>query len=868
MSQEKPMNLVRSHQKILTARAFLPLCFVINILAIAISIPANARSFIENNSVREASLKENRVQSSSPATRKLLTQAAAVKITGIKVSTTAKGIEIRLESPTANIPQPASQNANVTVTYDIPNATLALPNATEYRAVNPDRGIAEISVVQVTPTSVRVSITGKEALPEITVATGTDSLVFNAVPTIASTAGEEIDINVIGRRKGGYNVPNTSTATGTNTPILETPVSVQVVPQELIRDRQTTQVKEALTNVSGVTYNGDLNNRSGNTFSIRGFSGGTVLQDGFRRFGSAGENGTQPITEINNVEQIEVLKGPASILYGAIEPGGLINIVSKQPLANPFYEVEVQGGSRNLFRPRFDVSGPLTADGKVLYRVNGLYQNLNSFTILTQPDQKVSIAPTVAWKINDKTDLSVSVEYVAANRPADFGVFAIGTGVANVPRDRISNEPSDSITNRSIGIGYKLNHQFNSSWKLSNAFRYSSSEFDFGVIALPIAFDETTNTVDRIFASQDAQNRDYTFQTNLTGEFATGDVKHTLLTGVDYVNRNSRFFITADFTPRPLDLFNPTYGIAKPNESSLEAFGGSATTGNSFGFYVQDQIAISKNFKVLAGVRYDTLSQTTINLVNPGESSLTASALTPRLGLLYQLNDKLSLYGSYSQSFTPNTATTSSGAVLDPQRGKGYEFGVKSELLDGKLLATLAYFDISKQNVPVTDPAFPLSSIAIGEQRSRGIELDVAGEISPGWKIIAAYAYTNADIAADSNPLNIGKKLFGVPEHAASLWTTYQIGQGDLKGLGFGAGLTFKGDRQGNLANTYRIGSYVTADAGIFYKRDDWRFALNFKNIGDLKYIESTAGGGEGGNTGGNIFGDPFTIQATASFQF
>ncbi len=822
------------------------------VAALLIALPLQVGA---TNVDRSSSNTTNTVRNS----RQLLSQAAStpLNITGIKLNPQNNGIEVFLETA-GTIAAPAPQIVGNLLYFDLPNATIAQP----FRAVNPAPGIESVSVTQLSSGYVRVAVIGTNSIPQATVISGIPGA--NPDP-IAQTSEPEIEVNAIGSRRNSYRVPITSGVTGTNTPIIETPFAVQVIPQTIIRDRQSRDIKDAVTNVSGVAYGGERENRGGNSFIIRGFSDATILNDGFRQLGSAGEGGTRATTELANVERIEVLKGPASILYGAIEPGGIINTVSKQPLSTPFYEAEIQGGSRNLFRPRFDASGPLTADGRVLYRVNGLYQSSSSFRNFTQPDQKSFIAPTIAWKIGDKTDLNISVEYANANRPTDFGVPAVGTSIANVPRDRITGEPSDSVTNKTLNIGYKLDHQFNSNWKLRNAFRYSSYEYDFNVIALP-RFDESTLTVNRFFASQDSQNKNYSFQTNLTGEFATGDIQHTLLTGIDYVRQDNRIATQYDFTERPLDLFNPTYGLVKPNESTLDNFGGNTTNSNSFGFYIQDQVAFTKNLKLLAGVRYDIYSQQTVNNpgvgTDPGESNLTANALTPRIGLLYQFTDRLSLYGSYSQSFTPNTATTASGAAIEPRRGKGYEFGVKSDLLDGKLFATLAYFDISNQNVPVTDPNNPLFSIATGEQRSRGIELDVAGEPAPGWKIIAAYAYTNADITADSDPTNIGKKLYNVPEHAASLWTTYQIQEGNLKGLGFGAGLNFKGDRQGDVANTYRLGSYVTADAAVFYKRDDWRFGLNFKNIGDLTYVE-TSGGDRTAS-----FGEPFTVSASVGVEF
>ncbi|MCY7338077.1 MAG: TonB-dependent siderophore receptor [Chamaesiphon sp.] len=837
------------------------ICLAIAAVLIALPTSVRAQNIQGATSQTASSQSSNRGRDILPTIKKLLAQAttAPLNITGIKLNQGVNGIEVVLETA-GKIGTLTPQSIGNLLYFDIPNATLSQP----FQAVNPAPGVGNVSVIQLNPSYVRVSVIGTNGAPQATVIAseaGANS------PPVAQTAEPELEINVIGRSlRNSYRAPNAAAATGTNTPIIETPFSVQVIPQAIIRDRQSKDVKDALSNVSGVNYNGDVSGRSGGTFSIRGFSGAAVLRDGFRQFGG-GEGGTQPVTEIANLEQVEVLKGPASILYGAIEPGGLINLISKKPLSQPFYEVEVQGGSRGLISPRFDVSGPLTADGKVLYRVNGLYQSINSVRNLTQPDQKSFIAPTIAWKVGDKTDLIISAEYIDSNRPADFGLPAVGTSVANVPRDRITGEPSDRITNQSLNIGYGLDHQFSDNWKLRNAFRYASNQYDFNVISLPRSLDETTNTVTRAFATQDAQTKDYTLQTNLTGEFATGSLKHKLLVGADYVHRDGRI-TTRLGDPTTLDLFNPVYGVVKPNKSDLPVFASNTTSGNSFGFFVQDQVDIIKNLKLLAGVRYDAFSQTITNLesitADAGETNLTVSALTPRLGLLYQFNDKLSAYGSYSQSFTPNTGTTVSGAALEPQRGKGYEVGVKSDFLDGKLFATLAYFDISKQNVPVTDPANPLFSIASGEQRSQGIEFDISGEPAPGLKLIASYAYTDAKVSADTDPTLVGKKLFGVPEHAASLWATYELQQGEMKGLGFGAGLNFKGDRQGDLENTFRLGSYLTADAAIFYKRNDWRFALNFKNLGDAKYVESSFGL----PTSANNFGDPFTVIASVSVEF
>ncbi|MGV0026861.1 TonB-dependent siderophore receptor [Phormidesmis priestleyi] len=685
---------------------------------------------------------------------------------------------------------------------------------------------------------------------------------------ISPDDGQEEEITVTGDRAPSYRVPNASTATGTDTPILETPFSVQVVPQAVIRDQNATQIKDALSNVSGVNYRGDVQGRGGNTFILRGFSGPQILQDGVRRSGAIGENDSQPITEISNLEQVEVLKGPASILYGAIEPGGAINLVTKQPLSKPFAEVEVQTGSRSLLRPRFDFTGPLDKDGRVLYRLNGSLQTLESVRNLDQEDEKFSIAPALTFNISRQTTLKLSGDYVKANRPADFGLPSKNGRVIDVPIDRIITEPSDAVESTSATVGYKLEHRFNPQWKLNNAFRYAYNDFDFNVITLPLGFDPDTNLAFRVPASQEAQTRNYTLQTSIVGEFSTGKVEHKLLAGFDYVHRDNRLFSRVDFTPSFLDVFNPVYTLVKPEKSSLPGFGGDNTTSNSWGFFLQDQLSIGKKLKLLAGLRYDNFSQKIVNIpgssIEAGEAKINDNALTPRLGLLYQLSDQLSLYGSYSRSFVPNSGTTAQGDPLDPQRASGFEAGIKTELFERRLLATLAYFDITKQNVVVTDPDFPLFSKTTGEQRSRGVEVDLSGELARGWNVIASYSYTNAEVTADTDEEIVGNRLFGTPKHATSLWTTYEIQKGDLKGFGVGFGVNYVGDREGNSENTFRLGSYFTTNAALFYKGNRWRVGLNFKNIGNIKYVESSFGNAAAGSN----FGDPFTVIGSLSFQF
>jgi iron complex outermembrane recepter protein len=793
-------------------------------------------------------------------------KTAIVKVTDIQLNPTETGLEIvlqTLDSKVLAINPSQFRTEGKELIAEIP-AILALPRGRSFVAENLAADIASVQVTQKDSGTIRVTVVGKgAAVPKTPVSLKTGKLVYALKPMVVDADEEEITVTAE-RTEGAYRVPNASSATGTETPILETPFSIQVIPKEVIRDQQAVQINDVVKNTSGVIYRGDITGRSGENFILRGFPDAPVLRDGVRQSSNAG---IQPITEIANVERIEILKGPASILYGTIEPGGLINLVTKKPLSNPLFETELQLGSRGLFRPRFDISGPLTADKRVLFRLNGLYQSLESFRNYEQNDEKLLFAPALTFKLGDRTTLNLAAEYIKAKRPADFGLPSKDGEVIDVPRDRIINEPTDTVDSRSFITGYTLDHQLNNQWKLKNSFRYSYSDYNFNVVFLPFNFDPETNTALRFPAVQEAQAKNYTIQTNLVGEFATGRIQHKLLAGFDYIRRTGRTLTRLDREPSFLDVFNPVYGAIKPDKFSLPAFADNDVTGNDWGFFLQDQVALSQKLKLLAGLRYDTVSQTTVNIDAFGDketTKLNESALTPRLGLLYQLTDRMSIYGSYSQSFKPNTDSSATGRPLDPERGKGYEFGLKTELLDRKLLATIAYFDITKQNVAGTDPDFPLFSITTGEQRSRGIELDVAGELTPGWKVIGSYSYTNAKITADVDPTIVGNKLFSTPDHAASLWTTYEIQKGNLQGLGAGLGLNYVGNRQGNLDNTDRLGSYLTADAALFYKRDRLRFGLNFKNIGNVKYVQSSFVNGPSANN----FGAPFTVVGSVSVEF
>jgi iron complex outermembrane recepter protein len=792
-------------------------------------------------------------------------QQALTRITGVEVKQTDSGLEVILKTAAGSerlVPLILPEGNDLVI--DLLDATLAFAIRNGVEKLNPAEGINKIIVSKVDESSIRLTITGVSQAPSAEVVPGSN-LVLSVNPqgntTAQQTPDEEIEVIATGEGDDddNYSVPNASSATRTDTPIRDIPQSIQVIPQEILKDQQVNRLDEALSNVSGTTFGGTFGNTSLN-FNIRGFENAPVLLDGFRQFGTF-DNGA---SETTSLERVEVLKGPASILYGEVQPGGVINLVSKQPLAQPTYQAELQLGNREFVEPSIDFSAPITEEGKVRYRLNAIYHHDDGFVDFDQDFKRFFIAPIFSWQISDNTDLTFQLQYTDEKSPLENGLVASGNGIVeNVPYNRNISDPDDFTEKQRLNLGYDLEHRFSKNWQIRNAFRYSDRNLeDFS--ALPFEFDETTGIVTRFLGSRTTDIQNYSLQTNVVGKFTTGAIAHTLLAGVDLNRTDEAEETKVDFTPQPLNIFNPVYDrITEVNFDQIPASPNTDTQTDRLGIYLQDQVAFTEQIKLLAGLRYDTVDRNIIDNSTQSETTQNDDAVVPRVGMVYQPIPELSLYGSYSQSFTPSEATTSNGDPLEPEQGEGFEFGVKGELLERKLSATLAYFNITKQNVGTPDPVDPLSSVSTGEQKSQGIEFDLSGEILPGWKIITSYAYIDAEVAED-NTIPVGNRLYNTPEHGGSLWTTYEIQTGNWKGLGFGGGFDFVGERQGDLDNSFQVDSYFLTNAAIFYRRDNWRLGLNFKNLFDIDYIVATANS----RTNANEPGAPFTVIGSISVKF
>lgn len=788
-----------------------------------------------------------------------------VEITAVRLNQTETGLEVVLETPQGEILQPVTLTLGNTYIANIPNAILALPQG-EFRADNPTSGITRVRVTQTTTNSIRVTVTGETALPTVELYDSpNEGLIFSFTPGASAAQtppapqdDETIEILVTGEQDG-YRVPNASVGTRTDTPLRDIPQSIQIVPQQVLEDRQARRITDGVENVSGVT---SITTAGGSRdyFTIRGFSYPNALVNGLP------DPQITSDSSFVNVERLEVLKGPASVLYGEGALGGTINFVTKQPLPDPFYEISATIGSFNDYQGTIDLSGPLNDSKTALYRFIAGYRSAETFVDFNEFTQ-LSIAPSLSFSLGENTDLVVEgdVNITERNGQQPEGLPAVGSVLPNPNGEvRRSFSPRGPVTDNltAVGrVGYRFEHRFNENLRLRNAFRYTFYDDDDrdgapDFFPLSLADDNRTLNREALIGSQFYDF--YYLDTNLLGKFSTGSIDHQLLFGFNLSRNTIDLSYEFGIPAAPVNIFNPVYDntIFPTGVPTRDSF----TTRDTLGVYLQDQITLAENWKLLLGGRVDFFEERAKDRLVDEETTQSDTAFSPRVGIVYQPIQPISLYASFSRSFEPTIGTSASGAAFQPGRGTQYEVGIKADVND-QLSATLALYDLTRTNVTTTDPDNPNFSVQTGEQRSQGIELDISGEILPGWNIIGGYAYTDARVTEDVE-IPEGNRLFAAPEHSFHLWTTYRIQQGDLQGLGFGLGFYYVGETAGNLANTFEVPSFFRTDAAIFYERDQFRAALNFRNLFDVDYYKAV-----GSETLVGI-GEPFTVQGKISWEF
>ncbi len=745
------------------------------------------------------------------------------QITDIQVVSAAEGgltLNLTSTGPLAEAETSVAGNALI---IEVTNASLSLVE-NEFQQFAPTAGIALVQVTQLSGDRVRVAITGTEAVPTADIETQPDGLTLSVVPGIAQ-AGESSDalrVVVTGDQSDGYNPDSSSTATGTDTPLRDVPFSVQVIPRAVIEDRNVTEIGEALETAGGVVEAGGRGTSVfGPGLLIRGFPVNEgIFRDGIPAFSLSPLSAT-------DLERVEVLRGPASVLFGQGEPGGIVNLVSKRPLDEPFYSASVTAGSFDTYRGALDFSGPLDDTGEINYRLNLSYENEGSFRDFVS-SERLLISPIFTFNISPDTSLDLYGQYAYDRETIDEGIPALGDRVVEVPRDRFLNEEFGEFSQNQFSLGYRLEHDFDENLSVRHAVQFLQYEprrfaplIDF--------FDEETGDVDRLEYFAGGKYQRFFTHAEAIGRFNTGSIEHQVLFGAEYRRDTEMPEFQFDNLYTPINVFDPVY-TREPYEISPTFFRDDKI--NTVSLYLQDQIEITPELKLLAGIRYDSVDQfrTVRELDSPREEfEVTDEAFTPRFGVVYQPIEPISLYASYTTSFNPafGASRNADDSTFDLETGRQFEVGMKTDLSDG-LSLNIAAFDIRRQNVETPDPDDPFFSLQTGEVASRGFELNLGGEILPGWNMTAAYTYLDAFVSEDTTDI-VGNRLANVPDNQISLWTTYEIQSRDLEGLGAGLGLFYVSDRQGDLENTFTLPSYFRTDAALFYERDNWRTQLNIR---------------------------------------
>ncbi|WP_082483786.1 TonB-dependent siderophore receptor [Methylobacterium sp. Leaf87] len=652
----------------------------------------------------------------------------------------------------------------------------------------------------------------------------------------------------------GYRATRSATATRTDTPLRDTPQSVQVVPREVLEDRQDVRLSDALANVSNVQPGGTLQGRS-DTFLIRGFRTQTYAVDGVLL--NQANNFLSTQRDLADVERIEVLKGPASVLYGRGDPGGLVNIVTRRPTLAPSGDLTVQGGSYGFARLQGSVSGALPGTEGFAGRVSFAAQDDPTFRNYgdDRSNSRFFVAPAFTWTPTADTRVEFLAEITRQDTQYDEGLIARN---GRVPLDDIARfygTTNSRYAGASNFATLRVEHDLTPDVTLRQIVNVQSGSFDvFAARATAVNPAGTLVTrrgslVNSDFASIDTQSE-------VVAKFDILGLRHTFLAGFEYTNGYRRPISQQTAATTTTSFLNPVPRIAYGAftfQSDLKQ------RNDLYGVYLQDQIDLGAGLQLLLGTRMDFGSQfffsrTPTSRTVPPEQELFG--FSPRVGLVYRPVEPLTLYASYTNSFKPQTDNVLGVTNPPPETGVQYEVGARYDLVPDRLTVSAAAFNITRQNVSATDPNNATFSVITGAQRSEGVEFDIAGEILPGWKIIGGLGYLDAKIARDTT-FAVGNRLVGVPEFSASVWSTYQIPDGPWRGLGVGFGATHVGARFGDLNNSYKVGAYTRLDAALFYDYERYRFAINARNLTDARYIEQPF------NQFNNQPGSPLTVLAT-----
>lgn len=672
----------------------------------------------------------------------------------------------------------------------------------------------------------------------------------------------------------GMAAKQSATGTKTGTPLIETPQSISVITKEQIEQQGATTVSEALRYTPGVIVDLRPSNRY-DIAPVRGFgpsTGGTLqsfvgYQDGLRLLRGVGQ--ATPTIDPFTLERIEVLRGPASVLYGQSTPGGFVNLISKKPLDVAHGEIEVTTSNYARKEIGLDVGGPIDTEGKLAYRFVGLFREGDT-QVEDVEEERLVLAPSLTFRPDKDTTLTV-LGYYQNDPKSLYSVFlpAQGTLFANpngqIPRDFNAGDPNyDEYKREVTAIGYQFEHRFDEVFTVRQNLRYMYIDMTLHGVQ-PSAFAADQKTITRAYSNLDETADTLTLDNQVEAKFATGPLRHTLLAGLDYqlVNADQ---LTAPTRSASIDFTNPVYTIPSGAPAAFTAT--AQVQSDQLGLYAQDQIKLG-NWVAVVGGRHDSASfsfdQTTLATGAKTYIAQEDNAYSWRAGLVYLFGNGLAPYASYSTSFEPVTGQNLQSVYgygdkhLEPTEGEQYEVGVKYEPIGWNTSFAVAAFDLTRTNVLTPDDAHTTGCgatktsacyVQTGEVEGRGIELEARSSLTRNIDFIAAYTYQQTEITESNTTTELGKRPIQLPEHTASAWANYTFHEGSFAGLGIGFGVRYFGSTYGDAANTIEVPSVTLYDAGLQYDLSqlgrDWKgysLSVNASNLFDKTYVASCGTG-------------------------
>ncbi|MCB8835863.1 TonB-dependent siderophore receptor [Aurantimonas sp. VKM B-3413] len=693
--------------------------------------------------------------------------------------------------------------------------------------------------------------------------------------TVVATDGATQNGNAALSQGNGYVQPSASTATKGSASRLTTPQPVSVIASDQLQEQGVRTVDEATRYSSGVrSQQYGANNRL-DWFTIRGFSADQdgLFLDGLALFSTAFASWRiDPAV----LDRVEVLKGPASVLYGGTSPGGLVNLVSKKPVAERLFEATVGINDDGQAYSALDMGGKLNESGTVLYRWNSVLVGGDTYADYGDEFRGV-VAPSFTWAPDGDTSLTVLGYYRSedSNNLPGFLPYegtVVPASFGRIDRELFTSDPSvDEYSREQATVGYEFEHRFDDTFTIRQNLRYAHTSSTYSYV-YPFGYADdlsslnglsggTSEDLARLNFRTDPTADTFNADTQLESKFSTGALDHTLLTGLDY-----RYYRIDDVQGTstlysPLNVRNPVYGL---NIGPIDnVYIDAVETLKQTGFYAQDRITLDRLTVTLNG-RYDLIETELDNHIGDDADS-SDGYFSGRVGAAYVFDNGLAPYASYSRFVTPVLGVSAdTGKPFEQGTGEQYEVGVKYQPTGFDSFVTVSLFDLTRSNVLTYDVSGGRSftQVQVGEINSRGIEVEGTLALAEGLSAIGAYTKYDIDVTKTSD-VNLGLTPVATPEEFASLWLDYRFPEAStLNGLRVGGGVRWTGKSYADLANTLEVPDFTVFDAAISYERDHWRGALNVSNIADKTYVASCNGADS------CFYGDPRKITASLTYRW